>query len=66
MGASTRSSGWRCRSQSQRAHMPQYAADCRRLAEKAAAPDKQALLKIAEACDKQALIAEAAAKQKRD
>jgi hypothetical protein len=42
----------------------QYAADCRRLAEKAAA--RETLLKIAEAWDKQALIAEAAAKRNRD
>ncbi len=37
----------------------QYAADCRRLAERTANSDKDVLLKIAEAWDKQALIAEA-------
>jgi hypothetical protein len=44
----------------------QYAADCRRLAEKAPSADKAVLLKIAEAWNKQALLAEAAAKRKRD
>jgi hypothetical protein len=40
----------------------EYAADCRRLAEKAKADDKPILIKIAEAWEQQAKIAEASAK----
>ena len=36
-----------------------YAADCRRLAEKAANRDRQVLMNIAEAWEQQALLAEA-------
>jgi hypothetical protein len=41
----------------------EYAADCRRLAEKAKAEDKPVLIKIAEAWEHQAKIAEASAKK---
>ncbi len=41
----------------------EYAAECRRLAEKASNADKQALLKIAEAWDQQAKFAEARTKK---
>ena len=40
----------------------EYAADCRRLAERAKAEDKPILIKIAEAWEDQAKIAEAAAR----
>jgi len=42
----------------------EYAAECRRLAEKAASRDKEVLLKIAKAWDEQARLAEV--KKKRD
>lgn len=41
----------------------EYAADCRRLAEKASSADKSVLMKIAEAWEQQAKLAEAAAKK---
>ena len=41
----------------------EYAADCRRLAEKAVGDDKQVLLRIAEAWEQQAKLAEAAVKK---
>jgi hypothetical protein len=42
----------------------EYAADCRRLAEKATRRDKDVLLKIAEAWDPQARLAEATRKKR--
>jgi hypothetical protein len=42
----------------------EYAADCRRLAEKATHRDKDVLLKIAEAWDEQARHAEAVSKKR--
>jgi hypothetical protein len=42
----------------------EYAADCRRLAERASSKDKQVLLKIAEAWDQQANLVESSRKRR--
>jgi hypothetical protein len=42
----------------------EYAADCKRLAERASSGDKQVLMTIAEAWEQQARLAEATAKKR--
>jgi hypothetical protein len=42
----------------------EYAADCRRLAERAGSKDKEVLLKIAEAWEQQAKLVEASRKRR--